>query len=174
MLNPEIEPPAVIHTVPHEPWQQPSLRLPKAMEEKATEIVKEKVKMGLLGYSQGPYRSQFFLVEKKNPGEYRLINDVQPRNGVTIRDSGMPSGNRRVFRGLWGMSHPLIYRLLFQLQSDPPRSSFSRPYCISDTFRIITADATSTGMDEFSCLLHVDHHQSLVVSYSALCSAFHR
>src|SRR5579859_5070438 len=90
MLNPEIEPPAVIHTVPHEPWQQPSLRLPKAMEEKAMEIVKEKLKMGLLEYSQGPYRSRFFLVPKKNPGEYRLINDVQPLNKVTIRDSGMP------------------------------------------------------------------------------------
>jgi len=70
MLNPEIEPLAVIYTVPHEPWQQPSLWLPKAMEEKAMEIVKEKLKMGLLEYSQGPYRSRFFLVPKKNPGEY--------------------------------------------------------------------------------------------------------
>jgi transposase InsO family protein len=90
ILNPEIEPPAKIHTIPHEPWQQQSLRLPKAMEEKATEIVKERLALGLLEHSQGPYRSRFFLVPKKQPGEYRLINDVQPLNGVTIRDSGMP------------------------------------------------------------------------------------
>src|SRR5436190_4531175 len=32
LLKPEIEPPVVIHTVPHTPWQQASLRLPKAME----------------------------------------------------------------------------------------------------------------------------------------------
>ena len=34
LLNSEIDPPAVIHTIPHDPWQQASLRLPKAMEEK--------------------------------------------------------------------------------------------------------------------------------------------
>jgi len=76
LLNPEIEPPAAIHTIPHEHWQQPNLRLPKAIEEKATEIVKVRLALGLLEHSQGPYRSRFFLVPKKQPGKYRLINDV--------------------------------------------------------------------------------------------------
>src|SRR5271169_2888865 len=35
-LNPKIEPPIVIHTIPHSPWQQQNLRLPKAMQEAAT------------------------------------------------------------------------------------------------------------------------------------------
>ena len=30
------------------------------------------------------------MVEKKEPGTWRLVNDIQPLNGVTIRDSGMP------------------------------------------------------------------------------------
>jgi hypothetical protein len=90
LLKPEIEPPIVIHTVPHKPWQQASLRLPKAMQEAANQHVKDKLVNGVLEFSQGPYRSRFFLVEKKKPGEWRFINDVQPLNRVTIRDSGLP------------------------------------------------------------------------------------
>src|SRR5437773_1016589 len=51
---------------------------------------KEKLANGTLEFSQGPYRSRYFLVPKKNLGEYRMINDVQPLNKVTIRDAGMP------------------------------------------------------------------------------------
>src|SRR5947207_6630528 len=90
LLDPTIEPPVVIHTIPHTPWQQQNLRLPKSMQDAATAHVKEKLANGVLEFSQGPYRSRYFLVAKKNPGEYRFINDVQPLNKVTIRDSGMP------------------------------------------------------------------------------------
>ena len=90
LLNPAIEPPVVIHTVPHVPWQQQNIRLPKSMQQVATQYVKEKLANGMLEFSDGPYRSRYFLVKKKNPGEFRFINDVQLLNGVTIRDSGMP------------------------------------------------------------------------------------
>ena len=66
LLHPEIEPPIIIHTVPHSPWQQQNLRLPKSMQEAATAIVKEKLENGTLEFSQGPYRNRYFLVEKKN------------------------------------------------------------------------------------------------------------
>ncbi len=92
MLKPEIEPPIIIHTVPHKPWQQANLHLPKAMQEIATVHVKEKLTNGTLEYSQGPYQSRYFLVLKKNPGEYWFINDVQQLNKVTIHDAGMPPG----------------------------------------------------------------------------------
>ena len=62
------------------------------MIDEATRIVKEKLANGTLEYSQGPYPNRYFLVAKKTPGEYRLINDVQQLNGVTIRDAGMPPG----------------------------------------------------------------------------------
>lgn len=90
LLNPEIEPPVTIHTIPHVPWQQQNIRLPKAMQDIATQHVKEKLASGMLEFSQGPYRSRYFLVKKKKAGEFRFINDVQLLNGVTIRDSGMP------------------------------------------------------------------------------------
>jgi len=86
LLNPEIEPPVTIHTIPHVPWQQQNIRLPKAMQDIATQHVKEKLASGMLEFSQGPYRSRYFLVKKKKAGEFRFINDVQLLNGVTIRD----------------------------------------------------------------------------------------
>ena len=73
LLRPEIEPSAVIHTVPHVPWQQQNIRLPHAVKEAATKIVKERLKNGLLEFSQGPYRNRYFLVAKKKDGEWRLI-----------------------------------------------------------------------------------------------------
>ena len=60
------------------------------MQDIAMERVEEKLANGTLEFSQGPYRSRYFLVPKKNPGEYQMINDVQPLNKVTIRDVGMP------------------------------------------------------------------------------------
>ena len=89
LVKPEIEPPVVIHTVPHEPWQQNNIRLPKVTQDAATAIVKEKQKLGILEHSQGPYRSRYLLVPKKSC-QWRMINDVQPFNGVTIKESGMP------------------------------------------------------------------------------------
>ena len=89
LVKPEIEPPVVVHTVPHDPWQQMNLRLPKAMQDAATSIVKEKQRIGILEHSQGPYRSRYFLVKKKSD-DWRLINDVQPLNRVTIKESGIP------------------------------------------------------------------------------------
>ena len=90
LLDSMIKPPVEIHCVPHEPWQQQNLRLPKAMCNTATRIVKEKLESRTLEYSQGPYWSQYFLVQKKEPSEFRLINDVQPLNKIAIRDMGMP------------------------------------------------------------------------------------
>ena len=66
LLNPDIEPPVLIHTVPHTPWQQ-HIRLPRTMQEEATRQMKEKPKNGELEFSQGPYRGRYFLVEKKMP-----------------------------------------------------------------------------------------------------------
>jgi hypothetical protein len=91
LLHSSISPPVVIHTIPHQPWQQQNIRFAKSMQEAAAEHVKQKLQNGMLEFSQGPYRSRYFRVAKpKSPGQYRFINDVQPLNKVTIRDAGMP------------------------------------------------------------------------------------
>jgi hypothetical protein len=50
LLRPEIEPPVIIHTIRHIPWQRQNIRLPYAMKEAATRIVKEKLTLGLLEF----------------------------------------------------------------------------------------------------------------------------
>ena len=90
LLNLAIEPSAVSYTVPHIPWQQQSIRLPKAMQEIATQYVKEKITNGMVEFSQDPYRSRYFLVKKKKAVDFGFINNVQLLNSFTIRDSDMP------------------------------------------------------------------------------------
>ena len=43
----------------------------------------------MLEYSNGPYRNPWFLVKKKKPGEYRLINSATSLNAVTRRDANL-------------------------------------------------------------------------------------
>ena len=45
---------------------------------------------GALERSFGPYRNPWFLVPKKTPGKYRLINSVQRLNAIIIRDASLP------------------------------------------------------------------------------------
>ena len=61
------------------------------MQDTAMTYVKEKLNHGIFEFSQGPYRSRYFLVAKKKFDEYRFINDVQLLNKVIIRDSGISS-----------------------------------------------------------------------------------
>ena len=46
----------------HKLWQQQNLRLPKAMQDTATAIDKEKLELGILEYSQGLSQSCYFIV----------------------------------------------------------------------------------------------------------------
>jgi hypothetical protein len=51
-------------------------------------LLKEKVAMGILKPSNAPYSNRWFTVPKKN-GTLRFIQDLQPVNKVTIRNSGV-------------------------------------------------------------------------------------
>jgi hypothetical protein len=44
----------------------------------------------VLEYSEEPYRNPWFLVKKKKPGDYRLINLATHLNTVTRRDANLP------------------------------------------------------------------------------------
>jgi hypothetical protein len=111
VLDTRIKPPIEIHTIPHTPWQQTNLRLPKSVQDTATVMVKEKLDRGLLEYSQGPYRSWYLLVSKKVRGDWRFMNDAQPLNKVTIRDAGMPPAVDDFSEDFAG--HPIVSSLDF-------------------------------------------------------------
>jgi hypothetical protein len=53
-------------------------------------MLKEWLNRGVLEYSEGPYRNLWFLVKKKKPGDYRLINLATHLNIVTRRDTNLP------------------------------------------------------------------------------------
>jgi hypothetical protein len=53
-------------------------------------MLKERLNKGLLKYFKGLYRNPWFLVKKKKPGEYRLINLAIYLNIVTRRDINLP------------------------------------------------------------------------------------
>jgi hypothetical protein len=53
-------------------------------------MLKERLNKGVLKYFKGLYRNPWFLVKKKKPGEYRLINLAIYLNIVTRRDTNLP------------------------------------------------------------------------------------
>jgi len=53
-------------------------------------MLKDRIKRGTLEFSYGLYRNLWFLVAKKEKGEYRLIVAATDMNKVTIRDANMP------------------------------------------------------------------------------------
>ncbi len=86
-VQPSIIAPMVIFTVPHVPWDLKPIPVPRAQLPKLVELLKEKVKMGILEPSMAPYSNRWFTVPKKN-GALRFIQDMQPANKVTIRNKG--------------------------------------------------------------------------------------
>lgn len=88
-IRPEVTPPLKIDTIDHEPWQAPSFPVPKALKQEVNEMLRERLRNGVLEPCQGPYRNPWFLVKKKN-GKYRLINSATNINRVTIKDANLP------------------------------------------------------------------------------------
>ena len=74
----------------HTAWQARSFHVPKALKGKVIKLVNDRIKKGVLEFYHGPYRNPFFLVGKKKPGEYRLVNAAMNYNRVTIRDANLP------------------------------------------------------------------------------------
>jgi len=77
----------VIFTVPHIPWGLKPIPVPRALFPKLMELLKEKMRMGILEPSIAPYSNRWFTVPKKS-GALRFIQDMQPANKVTIRNMG--------------------------------------------------------------------------------------
>ncbi|KAL3682400.1 hypothetical protein R1sor_000422 [Riccia sorocarpa] len=86
-VNPKVIAPMVIFTIPHVPWDLKPIPVPRAMLPKLIDLLKEKMRMGILEPSMAPYSSRWFTVPKKN-GSLRFIQDLQPANSVTIRNVG--------------------------------------------------------------------------------------
>lgn len=89
-IRDEVLPPQRIKTVPHEAWQHPGFKIPRALGPVIEEMLRDRLRKGVLEPCDGPYRNPWFLVGKKQSGKYRLINAAMLINKVTRRDANMP------------------------------------------------------------------------------------
>ena len=88
-IRKEVTPPLKIDTVDHEPWQAPGFPVPKALKQEVSDMLRDRLRAGILEPCQGPYRNPWFIVKKKN-GKYRLINSAIHINKVTKKDANLP------------------------------------------------------------------------------------
>jgi hypothetical protein len=87
-LKEEFFSPYIIPTVPHSPWEYRNIPIPPGIMPQVIKVLKLKMAAGVYEQSQSSYRSRWFVVLKKS-GKLRIVHDLQPLNGVTIRDAGM-------------------------------------------------------------------------------------
>ena len=78
----------IIPTILYLPWEYQNISIPKGLLLRVLEVLKLKMAADVYEYSQSFYRSQWFVVLKKN-GKLCIVHDLQPFNQVTIRDAGM-------------------------------------------------------------------------------------
>jgi len=88
-LSEEYFSPYKIATVPHTPWRARNYPIPPGLRQKIVDLLRSKIESGVYEHCQSSYRSNWFCVPKKN-GTLRIVHDLQPLNGVTIRDAGLP------------------------------------------------------------------------------------
>jgi hypothetical protein len=53
-------------------------------------MLKERLNREVLEYSKGPYRNLWFLVKKKKPRDYKLINLATHLNIITRQNTNLP------------------------------------------------------------------------------------
>ena len=81
--------PVKIPVIEHIPWTQKNIPIATGIRPQVISYVKAKVDSAIYEPSNSPYRSNWFPVPKKD-GTIRMVHNLQPLNGVTIRDSAVP------------------------------------------------------------------------------------
>ena len=93
--------PVKIPVIEHIPWAHKNLPIPAGILNKVIKIFKDKTTVGVYKHSNAAYRSRWFCVKKKS-GTLHLVHDLQPLNGVTIRNSGITLGTEQVIEAMAG------------------------------------------------------------------------
>ena len=78
-----------IPVIPHTPWADKNIPLPKGYIDEIIRMLKERINAGVYEETQSSYRSRWFCVKKKNGG-LRMVHDLQKLNKITMKDSGVP------------------------------------------------------------------------------------
>ncbi|KAL3678944.1 hypothetical protein R1sor_021900 [Riccia sorocarpa] len=84
-VDPKMIAPMVIFTVPHVPWDLKPILVPRALLPKLIDLLKEKMRMGILEPSMAPYSSRWFTVPKKS-GATNSVAHMQNAMHKVLRD----------------------------------------------------------------------------------------
>lgn len=89
-FSPEFFDPILIPTIEHVPWVLKSLPIPPGIFDDVVKIIKDKIASGVYEPSNSSYRSRWFCVKKKDGKSLRIVHDLQPLNGIAIKDAAVP------------------------------------------------------------------------------------
>jgi hypothetical protein len=83
---PDYEIPIIEHT----PWQDPPIRIPKAIEAEVRRLLEQQIAAGKFEPCTASYQCSIFAVEKAGGGGLRLVTHLASLNQYVIRDSALP------------------------------------------------------------------------------------
>ena len=86
----EYFPPVEIPTVAHIPWVEKPFRIPPAIHEEVSKMIKRKIDVGVYEPSNSFYWSRWFYVIKKDGKSLRIVHSLEPLNRVMIAHSRLP------------------------------------------------------------------------------------
>ncbi|TFK16932.1 hypothetical protein FA15DRAFT_548025, partial [Coprinopsis marcescibilis] len=85
MFSEEWLEPIRIPTIEHIPFCLGNIPIPRGLYDNVVKILKDKIASGVYEPSTSSYRSRWFCVLKKDGKSLRLVHDLQPLNGITIK-----------------------------------------------------------------------------------------
>lgn len=87
-VDPQIEIPMVIFTLPHIPWDLNPIPVPKAVLQKVIDLLKEKLEANMLERLKAPHSNRWFTI-RKGMESFDLFQDMQPSNRIIITNVGI-------------------------------------------------------------------------------------
>ena len=97
-------PPAHMPVIPHTPWRYKNIPIPPGILDDVVKIIKDKIASGVYEPSNSSYRSRWFCVIKADGKSMRIVHDLQPLNGVSIRDVAVPPLSEQLVESFGGHS----------------------------------------------------------------------
>ena len=120
-LREGICPPIRIYTVPHEAWQDSTLKVTELEEDEVSRLLKDKLQARVCERCRSPYVNRWFLLRKAN-GKLRWIQSLIRVNNVAIRNAGRipdPEKTSERMSGLLRISTMDLFSGYDQLPIDP-------------------------------------------------------
>lgn len=74
----------------HIPWVHRNIPIPPGILDKTLELLREKIRIGVIEPSNSSYRCRTFCLTKKDGESLRFITDLQSLNAYAIPDSAVP------------------------------------------------------------------------------------